>query len=282
MVEVFSVVRLFRHLLRALPAVVVSAAVLATPLTSAAPGVTPDRPAPHSRPVPILMYHELGDGPNQLYVRVGEFERQLRFLAREGYRTVSLSEAGSLITGGTGAGGDPGDRPVVLTFDDGYKSHYTVAYPLLKEMGMTATFFVISGRIGQPGYISWDELKEMAGAGMEVGCHSANHPDLARTASNTVLEDEVSASKSALEERLQVKVSYFCYPAGKFNDALVARLKRAGYAGAVTTAPGWALAGSDPFKLRRVRISRSDNIRAFRTRLAQPWVYGRVDGGKTR
>ena len=282
MVEVFSLIARSRYLFIALPAFLVSVAMLAAPRFGFAAEPAPARQAMTPVAVPILMYHEIGDGPNQLYVRLGELERQLRYLAREGYRTVSLSEAVNMLAGKADRGVVAGYKPVVLTFDDGYRSHYTVVFPLLKEMNMTATFFVISGRIGRPGYVSWDELGEMAAAGMEVGCHSARHLDLARVKSESVLGDEIGGARSALRERLGVDVSHFCYPSGKLNDAVVERVKREGYVGAVTTSPGWALPGSDPLRLRRIRVNRSDSLRVFKEKLTPPRTHAISFGGTIR
>jgi peptidoglycan/xylan/chitin deacetylase (PgdA/CDA1 family) len=222
------------------------------------------------RPVPILMYHEVGDGPNQLYVRTSDFEAQVRWLAEERYTTIPISGVRAVLAGR----GDAKGRVVALTFDDGYESHYSKVYPLLKEMGMTATFFVITEKIGRPGYLSWDELGEMVRGGMEVGCHSATHRDLTRTRSSATIDYEVSSPKAVLERKLGVSVGYFCYPSGKNSAALRERVKRAGYLGGVTTAPGWALVGGDPYLLRRVRVSRSDTMEAFKRKLEDPWIYG--------
>lgn len=222
-----------------------------------------------ARPVPILMYHEVGDGPNELYVRTADLEAQLRYLKDEGYEFLSLGAASQVMAGKSESRG----KVVALTFDDGYSSHYDVVFPMLKDLGVTATFFVITGKVGEPGYLTWEQVRTMADAGMEIGSHSVTHCDLARASQGTIRR-EIAGSKAALEAALERPVTYFCYPAGKTTRLLPSVLEKAGYAGAVTTAPGWAYAVRGRYMMRRVRVSRSDTMEMFRKRLENPWVYG--------
>jgi hypothetical protein len=152
------------------------------------PEVTPSRSKPVNGLV-ILMYHELGSGPNSLYVPENNFREQMHYLKVNGFNVIPLSSARDLLLnrGST-------TRTVAITFDDGYLSFYTKAWPVLKEYGYPATLFVCSQLVGCANYCNWEQLKEVQAAGIEIGSHTRTHPSLP----SLNLEDlnkEVSGSK---------------------------------------------------------------------------------------
>ena len=112
--------------------------------------------------LPILNYHSVGDTASRYVVPVAAFEQQLDWLAREGFRTVSLHD---LAESRAGRSALP-ERAVILTFDDGRTDAAAVVLPLLRKHGMRATFFIITGRVGEPGFLTWDEVRALAVAGM--------------------------------------------------------------------------------------------------------------------
>ncbi|MGE5591648.1 MAG: polysaccharide deacetylase family protein [Bacillota bacterium] len=226
----------------------------------AVPGATPRR-------VPVLMYHEVGDGRNELWVSEKSFETQLSFLKEHGYQSLTLRQ---LQDGLAGQAPLP-PRPVVLTFDDGYISHYRTVFPLLRKYGFSGVFFVYTDGVGRAGNVTWDQLREMQRGGMEIESHTVRHVDLAAASQRPDrLWDELSESRSTLQAELGVPVEYLCYPAGRFNDKVLQAARKAGYAAAFTTRPGWTDSAQDPMQWRRVRVNRSDTMSGFAAKVGAP------------
>jgi peptidoglycan/xylan/chitin deacetylase (PgdA/CDA1 family) len=222
--------------------------------------------------VPILMYHYISMPPPgdrvryNLSVTPDAFETQMTYLAVNGYHPVTLRQVADHLLDGAALP----DRPIVLTFDDGYADNYVHALPVLRRRGYAATFFVITGFVdaGRPEYMTWRQLADLASWGMEVGAHSVDHPDL-RGRSLRLQFAEVAAPKVAIEARLGVPVTSFAYPSGRFDATTVDVLRAAGYRAAVTTAPGtWQFAGG-PYQLARVRVPGGGTIREFHAALTR-------------
>src|SRR5258706_14495245 len=114
------------------------------------------------------------------------------------------------------------DKPIVLTFDDGYRDAYEIAFPLLKKYGLTGTFYVVPGFVGEPAYVTWGELKEMQQAGMEIGAHTMHHPFLTRLSSVNAFR-EIFMSRLLLASQLEVPITTFAYPYNDHNARIVAR-----------------------------------------------------------
>lgn len=117
---------------------------------------------------------------------------------------------------------------VTITFDDGEMNNYQTAYPLLKEFGFKGYFFVIVNRVGQPGYMGWNELKELIQAGMCVGSHGLSHEILTNLLDSQV-EQELKASKSTLEANLGITIDELSIPRGFCNDKIIQMAHAAGY-----------------------------------------------------
>jgi peptidoglycan/xylan/chitin deacetylase (PgdA/CDA1 family) len=207
-------------------------------------------PVAEAQKVPVLMYHEITQGPNALYVPPEELEGHLKWLQDHGYHGITLKQ----LYGHYTRGDKIPDHPIVLTFDDGYVSFYTNAMPLLKKYGFPGTLFVITGSVGKPGVVTWDQVRAALRQGMEIGAHTVNHPDLAISGHDSVVY-EVTESKRVLEEEIGQTVSFFCYPAGRYNDSVVKAVKDAGYIGAVTTKFGLAEPDQNPLLWSRVRVN---------------------------
>lgn len=234
-------------------------------------GVSPstgDAARPDRRPVPVLMYHLVEEKAGRLaslYVRPEDFRAQVAFLRQAGYQAVTLAD----VARAWGLDGAPvrplPPKPVVLTFDDGYESVYTQAFPVLRAVGWPATLFLIVDRLDTPGYLTDGMVREMVAAGFEVASHTLSHADL-RTLGPARLRRELADSRARLQERFGVPVLTLSYPAGAFDDAVAAAARRAGYLLAVTTRPGLARPDA-PYALDRVRVSRGDTVAALRARL---------------
>lgn len=198
--------------------------------------------------ISILMYHVIATGPNNLFVPADDFDAQMGYLHQKGYHTVTMAAAGEML-----ASGHIPAKTVVLTFDDGYESVYTAAWPIMKKYGFTGTIFVCSSFPGRPNYLSWDEIKALHADGMEIGSHTRNHIDLKKAAPD-VQREEIMGSKKILEEQLGIPVVSFCYPSGAYNDQTPAIVKDSGYTSAVTVAYGHALPKDNIYLLPRVRV----------------------------
>ena len=238
---------------------------MATPTRTRAPTLTPTvSPNMWQMRVPILMYHYISVPPLDadairldLSVTPQAFDEQMAFLVSNSYRTVRVSDVAEHLL----SGAPLPEKPIVLTFDDGYADIYQAAFPILKKYGMTATFYVIAqfAENQRPGYATWDELREMAKGGMEIGSHSMDHSDL-RGRSNAFLTDQIGRSKQIIESRLGITVKTFSYPSGKYDAKTIAVLRANGYLGAVTEIQGLQQTTNDIFELRRVRIRGSYSL----------------------
>ena len=220
--------------------------------------------------VPILMYHEVADRPataSPLAVPPAAFAAQLAVLADAGFAPVTASALAGAIAGGTPLP----PRPVVITFDDGYADFHTTALPLLAAHGFAATVFVTPGWIRDAGpaarprpgpMLSWQQVVEAAGAGVEIGAHSLTHPQLDQL-HEAGLNRELRMSKSVLEDRLAGPVTGMAYPFG-YSSARVRRAVRAaGYRYACAVTNRVAVAAPDLFALPRLTVQRSTSLRTF-------------------
>lgn len=246
------------------------------PTPTAMPTPTPTlQPTPDGVPrqvaVPILMYHHVGEIEEgfdslrrNLTVSPEALRQQLDYLLQHGYQVVSLEAVLRYL-----ALGEPlPERPVVLTFDDGYRDAYDLVFPILREYGVTATFFLVTAPIdqGSPDYVTWDQVREMSEAGMEFGAHTYTHPDLTDKDTDYVVW-QVVGSQEAIEERVGHEVRYFAYPSGAYDEHAVAVVRSAGFWVAVTTEYGCSLDSDSLFTLARVRVRPQDTLLAFARKL---------------
>lgn len=227
---------------------------LAPPPPAPAPGFTPAPPG--QRPyIPILMYHYVryvdpGADPlgYNLSVTPEQLSAQLAWLRAAGYESVRMDAVAACVRG---VGPCPA-RAVALTFDDGYMDAFTAALPILQQHGYVATFYIISGFVGQPGYMGWDEIRALRDAGMEIGAHSVTHPDLTSLGLEE-LRAQVAHAGAAIAAEIGAPVLSFCYPAGRFNDTVVAVTGESGYTSATTTLSDGPQ--DNPLTLPRLRVS---------------------------
>ena len=206
--------------------------------------------------IPILGYHRVGNlRADHVPTVSGEaFERQLQFLARSGYRVLNLDDVVAIL--------DRGERlprrSTVLTFDDGYEETYTVAWPLLKRFGFTATVFVTPAEVGLPGFATWDQVSELSRAGITIGSHTMHHKYLPLVIAER-LHEELVESKLVIEERIGHAVHFLSYPVGGFTVEVQDVARRAGYLAACTTNRSLSSTnGIDRFALRRIKVTEYD------------------------
>jgi peptidoglycan/xylan/chitin deacetylase (PgdA/CDA1 family) len=183
--------------------------------------------------VPILCYHNLGvESKGRLLLAVSKFEEQMRYLKANGYRVVSLADFVEF----TRLGRQLPQRSVVLTFDDGYKSFMQYAYPVLKELGFTATLFVYTDYVGAGrNALSWQDLKELTAAGFDVEAHSKTHGDLRRAAGETDaqyarrMRGELGLPQELFQRNLGRPRPIIAFPYGSWDESLLGKLGEYGY-----------------------------------------------------
>ncbi|HEV7467035.1 MAG TPA: polysaccharide deacetylase family protein [Candidatus Dormibacteraeota bacterium] len=232
----------------------------------------PPRPTGPSVSVPILLYHYVRTNPVasdregfRLSVTPASFARQMALLHADGAHAVSLAEVMRAL-----AGGPPlPPRPVVLTFDDGHDDFAYRAVPVLQDNGLTATSFVVPGFLGRSSYMTVDQLHAVVAAGMTIGAHTMHHVDLARV-SPSVAADEITRSRSVLQQLTGQPVDDFAYPYGIFTSRVVAMVASAGFADAATTEPGARQYASQPFLLRRSEVGGYDTLGSFAQKAGLP------------
>lgn len=203
----------------------------------------PEPKHPGALHIPILIYHSVRpDYPEEtseqrlFNIPPDVLDQQLTFLEENGYTVISMDDlVQDLLLGNT----RNVTKPVVLTFDDGWKNQYNYAFPVLKAHHVTATFYVFTNPImhEKPTFMSWDNLREMHTAGMTIGSHTITHPYLSKL-SYEQLSHEVIDSKKIIEDHLGIVVKHFASPFGYSDDALVSLLKQAGYVTGRTTYKG--------------------------------------------
>lgn len=210
-----------------------------------------------ARPVPILMYHVTTDPPADapfpdLYVRASEFADQMQALHDAGYVAVTQQEVWDFWH----RGGPLPARAVVVSIDDGYHSNYANARPVLRRLGWPAVLNLKVGNLHEPTYgLSDGQVKQLIADGWEIDSHTIDHPDLT-TVDAATLAREIGESRRRLQKAFGVPVNFFCYPAGRYDDAVIAAVEQAGYLAATTVNPGLAEPDeSARFALNRVRVN---------------------------
>lgn len=221
--------------------------------------------------VPILLYHALTDDPRERHdniVHQPEFERQMRWLVRHGYKPV----AGSALALN---GQTHGERLVAITFDDGHSSNYRLGLPIIRELGLRCTIFLSTDYVGREAEfpwpyakndppLSWHEVREMQQVGVEFGSHGCSHrrfPEL----DDCELERELQESRQIIHQATGTEPSIFAYPYGAFDERVKDAVIRAGYkaAYAVNAGPDF----SDRFAIPRIVIRNQTSLLGFRFRI---------------
>lgn len=210
---------------------------------------------PYTGPVPILEYHVLGAAPEgapypELYVTRPDFHRQMSWLDEHGFEAVTLET----VEKAWYHGGTLPAKPVVISFDDGYRPQFTYALPELRKHGWPGVLNLKAE--GSDLYTS--NVEAMIDAGWELAAHTIHHLDLT-TLEPEQLEEEVAGSREMLRREYHVPVADFCYPAGQFDETVIAAVEAAGYTGATTEIPGDA-ERSSPYELKRFEILGSTGV----------------------
>lgn len=209
------------------------------------------RPQSSAIKVPILEYHDITYIPNDLWAMTAQqFTEEMQYLSENKFHSVTLDQ----FYAAKYRGAKLPSRPVILTFDDGYESNYTNAFPVLQKYGFHATIFMISSFIGRKGFMTQQELTDMQSSGLvQVESHTVDHKNLSKLTQVQVMA-EVVKSKQVLTAVMHHPVLYFCYPDGGYNWTSTAAVRRAGYLLATSTDQGYASLSDNPYTLKRIVI----------------------------
>jgi peptidoglycan/xylan/chitin deacetylase (PgdA/CDA1 family) len=231
-------------------------------------------PAP--RGVLVLEYHHVCDDVDEegwsYAVPVAEFKEQLDYLQAQGYTTISMQD---FVRAKKGKQELP-EKPVILTFDDGYEDNYTVLLPMLEERGMKATVYMVTNSIGRKGYLSWNQLRDMQNRGIELGSHTANHQPLT-TLDREKQAEEMKLSKLLMEWNGLKTIFTFSYPNGDYDEGMPELLKENEYLTAVTGDGGLNTFKTNPYLLQRTNIPHPRlGLTEFKLRLFKGEVMTRL------
>jgi peptidoglycan/xylan/chitin deacetylase (PgdA/CDA1 family) len=231
--------------------------------------------------LPILMYHHLECGPitAEFSLPAEVFTRQLDWLERRGYTTLSFDGLFAILDGSR----PRPQRPVIITFDDGYESFAELAVPALLERGMTATVFVVAGEVG--GYNRWDEahgvvrrrlmdaaaIHAALGRGFEIGAHGFRHRDLTACSESEAAEETVVA-RDRLCQRFGTSVDVFAFPYGLHTPREKAILRQCGYRGAVSIFSSSRTVTGDRYAMRRIHVHAGDGPMRFAAKLTRLYL----------
>src|SRR5829696_2699654 len=208
--------------------------------------------------VPVLTYHRVHRYESErqqsipdLTVEPEVFERSMAALKRRGFRSVTNQHVYDALFKARPLPA----KPVLVTVDDGYRDAVTNVLPVLRRHGMTAPFFVITGRLGSDEYLTKDDVQGLEAAGLDIGGHTSSHPDLT-TLPQPELRRETAGSRRQLARLLGHPVYFFAYPFGRYDADVVAQVRRAGYSVAFTTQTGARLSSTGALLQPRIHVGR--------------------------
>ena len=221
--------------------------------------------------VPILCYHRFGTKTSKLNVTPAAFEQQMEWLARNGYTVVTLARLARFLDGKEALPA----KSVAITIDDGYRSSYEIAYPILRKYGFPATVFLYTDFVGASDAMTWAQMKDMTSSGLvTIQPHSKSHANLTQRLPNETdaryrdrIRREVDTPVTVIKERLSAPSFTFAYPYGDVNEYVVDLLVKDSVGQGVTVTPGGNPFYAYPYMLRRTMIFGNDDLDAFKAKL---------------
>lgn len=213
------------------------------------------------------MYHRVGGVPpgapsitRALTVPTAQFDAQMTWLHDSGFHAITPFELFAALERGASLP----SKPVMITFDDGYRDILWNAAPLLHRLRMPATAFLITDRIsdGDPSFLTWAEVRRLEARGFSIGSHTVHHLELPYLPPREAYL-ELAASRATLEEHLHRRVQWFAYPSGRFDATVVGLVRKAGYVMAVTTMHGDLQRADHPYLLRRDAVYSGFGLRGL-------------------
>ncbi len=219
----------------------------------------PTNPIPRTVRVPILTWHRVAVLANEYTKSIPDetvepsvFASEIDALAIHRFHPITQLQLFNALFHGYSLP----SKPVLLTVDDGYVDDVRTILPILQAHHFTATFYIITHRFHEPGFLNTTEVRRLDAAGMDVGAHTRTHVPLA-TLSSAEVAQQVVGSRLDLERVLGHPVQWFAYPFGSFDAEVVARLKRAGFVLGVTTAAGTSESSRSPLTMPRIHVGRA-------------------------
>ncbi len=238
---------------------------------------------PGTTAVPVLMYHVIAPPPPGapfpgLYVPAAEFAAQMEALKSDGWHAVTLDQLKAYWTRGAPLGAG---KPIVITFDNGYRSQYVNALPVLQRLHWVADENIqLSGLPPSQGGLADAQVRGLVAAGWELDTQGISHADLI-TLTPSALHYQVAIARQILRRRYGVPVNWFCYPSGHYDATVISAVHAAGFIGSTTVVPGWAAPSSDPYRLPRLRVLGDTSPAALLSQIAvarsastPPTAYG--------
>lgn len=209
--------------------------------------------------IPILMYHDVSEetwGLENLFTKPEEFEKHLKYLKDNGFQTITFEDLDNI---------SDFDKPILLTFDDGYVGNYLYAYPLLKKYNMKATVFIISDAVYSKTCLSIDQLKEMSDSGFwSIQSHTKTHYYMGQAVPGEKLKQELKESKERIQEITGKEVIALAYPNGEYNESILPYVKQE-YKYGLLKNGGVFRCGDDLVKMKRMGIYRNTSFEAFKS-----------------
>lgn len=218
----------------------------------------------------IIEYHKINDYDNDPYtIHPEEFAEQLDYLKAKGYTTITVLD---YLKARRGEAPLP-KKPILLSFDDGYRDNYTTAVPLLEERGMKGTFFIVTNDVGLDKYMTWEDLLDLQNRGWELGSHTANHLPLTEM-SDEFAEEEMKVTKLITTWHGLKRLFGFSYPNGAYKKEYAEMLRRQSYYCALTGDAGLNTLKTKPYELHRTIIPRPRlGLFEFKLRMLRSELY---------
>ena len=213
--------------------------------------------------VPVLCYHHFAEScDSSLCTPTSVFEQHMKALEDGGYSVISTAELSEFLAFRKRIP----KKAVVINLDDGYRSTYEIACPILKKYGFTATLFIYTSFIGaSKNALTWDQLKALKADGFEVGSHTVTHADLSKKRDGESEKEylarvkrELQVSKQVLDDRLNQNTQYIAFPYGAFSPAVLKLCEETGYRIGFSVKAGGNPFFSEPLTLKRDQILRKD------------------------
>ncbi len=213
---------------------------------------------------PILLYHHIADKDDRYYISPAVFRQQMESLKGMGYTGINMTKLVEVLL----RGGELPERPVVITFDDGDLDVYQNAFPIMQELGLVGTIYIVGTRLNSNDFLSVDQMKEMISAGWDVGCHSMTHIDL--TLNHDALTYEAGTCKGKLENTLTIPINTFAYPFGSMDEFVAQKVVKYGYMAAVGLGTSSEHTWNTLFYLNRLEVQNNYDMATFSALL--PWT----------
>ena len=221
--------------------------------------------------VPLLMYHHIRINPRPgdpvwaaLNVTPQQLDDQLAYLMNHNFHAITLDDLLAALDGQA----ELPSNPIILTFDDGYSTFYSNAFPLLKKYNVKAVAFVITNVQKASAYMSWDQITEIDRSGLvQFAAHTRNHPDLT-VLSSALVTSELNGSKGDLESHLKKPIRWFAYPYGSYNNSVTDAVKKAGFVGAASTIYGVIQSKDTIYLMPRIMIDGRYSLDNFAKRIS--------------